>query len=106
NVYYSDYEANSIFFEDHGESFAYEQDIYLEKKFVVNGDENSLTMEHSMEGLYTPRYDGYLFNVIGLPFMPAKIIIDGKEVTDFAVNNDKILKFKYTKTFKHIEIKK
>ena len=30
-------EVNSFLFEDYGETFAYEQDIYLEKKFVVKG---------------------------------------------------------------------
>ncbi|RVT96558.1 DUF4968 domain-containing protein [Mucilaginibacter limnophilus] len=103
NIYHSDYEANSFLFEDHGESFAYEQDIYSEKKFVVNGDTSSLVMNHSMEGLYTPRYDGYLFNVIGLPFVPAKVSIDGKDI-EFAVNSDKILEFRHTKSFKHLEI--
>ena len=59
-----------------------------------------------MEGFYTPRYDGYRFNIIGLPFMPSKITIDGKDVADFAINNEKVLEFKYTKNFKHVEIKK
>ncbi|RYE17691.1 MAG: DUF4968 domain-containing protein [Sphingobacteriales bacterium] len=106
NVYYTNYEVNSFFFEDHGESFAYEQDIYSEKKFIVNGDENSLVIKQSMEGLYTPRYDSYNFNIVGLPFMPSKITIDGKDVTNFAINSDKVLELKYTKTFKHIEIRK
>ncbi len=104
NIYYSDYEANSFLFEDHGESFAYEQDIYIEKKFVVNGDAGSLVVDHSMEGLYTPRYDGYCFNVIGLPFTPTSIIIDGRAVNDFIVNELNILVFRHTKTFKRIEI--
>src|SRR6195952_4937845 len=52
NIYYSDYEVNSFLFEDYGETFAYEQDIYLEKKFVVKGDEKGLTIQQSMEGLY------------------------------------------------------
>ncbi len=42
NVYYSDYEVNSFLFEDYGETFAYEQDIYLEKKFSVKGDGKTL----------------------------------------------------------------
>lgn len=106
NVYYSDYEANSFFFEDHGESFAYEQDIYSEKKFVVNGEESSLTLNQSMEGLYTPRYDGYHFRVIGLPFTPTSITIDGKDITDFSISDEKVLEFKYTKTFHNLQISK
>ena len=59
NIYYSDFEANSFIFEDYGETFAYEQDIYLEKKFVVTGSANKQTKQQSMEGLYTPRYENY-----------------------------------------------
>jgi len=31
-VYYADIEVNSFLYEDHGDTFAYEQEIYLEKK--------------------------------------------------------------------------
>lgn len=106
NIYYSDYEVNSFLFEDYGETFAYEQDIYLEKKFVVKGDERSLTIQQSMEGLYTPRYDGYNFNLLGLPFKPSKIVVDGKEITHFIVDKNKNVVFNYTKNFKHIDILK
>ncbi|MFD1255597.1 glycoside hydrolase family 31 protein [Mucilaginibacter terrae] len=104
NVYYSDLPANSFFFEDYGETFAYEQDIYSEKKFVVSGKGTSMTILQSMEGLYTPRYDNYAFSVAGLPFKPVKIIADGKEVTEFTYTEQKVLEFKFTKTFKHIEV--
>ncbi|MGZ3755621.1 MAG: glycoside hydrolase family 31 protein [Mucilaginibacter sp.] len=106
NVYYSNYEANSFLFEDYGETFAYEQDIYLEKKFVVNGNKSSLTVLQSMEGLYTPRYEAYHFNVIGLPFKPAKIKADGKEVLYFSIADDGCLEFKLSKNFKQLEISK
>ncbi|CAM3794563.1 glycoside hydrolase family 31 protein [Mucilaginibacter galii] len=105
NVYYSDAPANSFFFEDYGETFAYEQDIYSEKKFVVSGKHTSMTILQSMEGLYTPRYENYHFHIAGLPFKAAKIIADGKEITEFAFNEEeKVLQFKFTKNFKHIEV--
>jgi alpha-glucosidase len=106
NIYYTDYEVNSFLFEDYGETFAYEQDIYLEKKFVVNGSAKNLTIDQSLEGLYTPRYDGYHFNLIGLPFKPSKIKVDGKDVKDFRINDDKTVEFKFSKNFKHVEISK
>ena len=106
NIYYSDYEVNSFLFEDYGETFAYEQDIYLEKKFVVSGDEKKMTIEQSMEGLYTPRYDGYHFNIAGLPFKPYKIVADGKEITEYSIDKNKNLEFNFSKNFKHIEILK
>ncbi|WP_345951023.1 MULTISPECIES: glycoside hydrolase family 31 protein [unclassified Mucilaginibacter] len=104
NVYYSDAPANSFFFEDYGETFAYEQDIYSEKKFVVSGKPSSMTIQQTMEGLYTPRYENYYFNVAGLPFKPTKIIADGKEVSDFDFTAEKVLNFKFTKNFKQIEV--
>jgi alpha-glucosidase len=106
NIYYSDYEVNSFLFEDYGETFAYEQDIYLEKKFVVKGDGKMLTIQQSMEGLYTPRYEGYHFNLLGLPFKPRKIVADGKEIANFTTSKDKTTEFKFSKNFKHIEIYK
>ncbi|MDN5284153.1 MAG: hypothetical protein JWR38_427 [Mucilaginibacter sp.] len=106
NIYFTDYEVNSFLFEDYGETFAYEQDIYLEKKFVVNGNSRELTINQSMEGLYTPRYEGYHLNIIGLPFKPGKIIADGKVVNDFVIHTDGTVGFKFSKNFKHIEILK
>ncbi len=99
NVYYSDYEVNSFLFEDYGETFAYEQDIYLEKKFVVKGKKNKFTIEQSMEGLYTPRYENYELNIIGLPFKALRIVADGNEIKDFVVNKDNSVQVKLKKNF-------
>ena len=74
NIYYADYEVNSFLFEDHGDTFAYEQNIYLEKKFSVRGDGKNLNIQQITEGLYTPNYELYDYNVIGLPFTVAKIL--------------------------------
>jgi len=104
NIYYSDYEVNSFLFEDYGETFAYEQDIYLEKKFVVNGKNNKLTIQQSMEGLYTPRYENYEFNIVGLPFKPTRIVADNKEVKDFTFGKDKILNLRLRKNFTQLTI--
>jgi alpha-glucosidase len=105
NIYFSTYEVNSFLFEDYGETFAYEQDIYLEKKFVVNGTEKGITIQQSMEGLYTPRYDGYRFKLMGLPFKTAKIMADGKEVKQFTIDKNRNVSFTFSKNFKHIELK-
>ena len=71
---------------------------------MVNGNSRELSIQQSMEGLYTPRYEGYHLNIIGLPFRPAKIIADGKIVSDFIVNPDGTVGFKFSKNFKRIEI--
>ena len=99
NIYYSDYEVNSFLFEDYGETFAYEQDIYLEKKYVVAGKNNKLTIQQSMEGLYTPRYENYSFEIIGLPFKPSRVIVDSKVIKEFTFEKDKILRLTLRKNF-------
>lgn len=104
-IYYSATEVNSFYFEDHGDTFAYEQDIYLEKKFVVNGDEKSMIVKQSIEGLFTPRYETYELKIIGLPFKPSKVIIDNKDYQE-SLEFDELncIKLKVNKHFKQLEI--
>lgn len=104
NIYYADYEVNSFLFEDHGDTFAYEQDIYLEKKFSVKGDGKNLVIQQAIEGLYTPNYELYDYNVIGLPFQVSKIFVDDKEITEFTIDDRKRLRFKSNKNFIHIKV--
>jgi alpha-glucosidase len=103
NVYYTESEVNSFLYEDHGDTFAYEQDIYSEKKFIVNGDASTLTIEQSVEGLYTPNYETYKYNVIGLTFEVRSITIDEKEISDFSFDGP-TLHFKSDKKFSEIRI--
>ena len=72
----------------------------------MNGTEKMLTIEQSMEGLYTPRYEGYRFKLKGLPFKPSKIVGDGKVITEFVIDTNKNVEFNFSKNFKHIEILK
>src|SRR5690606_42007616 len=43
-------------YEDHGDTFAYEQHIYLEKKFVVKGTSKGMTLAQHIDGLYSEKY--------------------------------------------------
>ncbi|MDF3076636.1 MAG: glycoside hydrolase family 31 protein [Sphingobacteriaceae bacterium] len=104
-IYYSDYEVNSFHFEDHGDTFAYEQDIYLEKKFVVNGDATSMTLRQSVEGLFTPPYETYELKLISLPFTPTKVIIDGKDYQgEFTSEEPTTVSIRCNKNFRFIQI--
>src|SRR5690606_20770935 len=67
-VYYTDRKTNSYLYEDHGDTFAYEQHIYLEKKFVVKGNDKGLTVEQHVDGLYSEKYDTYDLHLVALPF--------------------------------------
>lgn len=104
NVYYTDGEVNSFLYEDHGDTFAYEQDIYSEKKFNVKGDASTLIIAQSVEGLYTPNYEMYSYNVIGLPFEVKSITIDDQEISDFSINGNNDLRFKSDKKFSEVRI--
>lgn len=104
-IYYSNYEVNSFYFEDHGDTFAYEQDIYLEKKFVVNGDKTTMTIKQSVEGLFTPRYETYDLKIIGLPFKPSKVLIDNKEYKGELIFDElKRIRINSSKHFRQIQI--
>lgn len=104
-IYYTDAEANSFYYEDHDDTFAFEQNIYLEKKYVVKGDGSSMTVNQSIEGLFTPRYETYDLKIIGLPFTPAKVLIDGKEYGgNLGFDELKRVRIQTAKNFKRIEI--
>lgn len=106
-IYYSDYEVNSFNYEDHDDTFAFEQDIYMEKQFVVNGDANSMTIKQSIVGLFTPRYETYDMKIIGLPFLPSKVIIDGKVYKGkqaFFFDEHKRIRIKSNRNFRQIQI--
>lgn len=86
-VYYTDTEVNSFIYEDHGDTFAYEQEIYLEKKFVVKGNKNNLIINQSVDGLFTERYETYKIHLIGFPFSINKVAADDHSVA-ITVEND------------------
>jgi len=104
NIYYANYEVNSFFFEDHGDTFAYEQDIYSEKKFIVKGNDHHLFIQQKSEGLYTPNYELYNFKLIGIPFGVKKVTVDGQEIKDYFMDEENALRFKSNKNFSEVQI--
>jgi alpha-glucosidase len=77
HVYYSDYDANTFIYEDNGDTFAYEQDIYTEKHFAFRAGKTSFAIEQRMEGLFTPRYDTYFIRFSGIPYAAFDFYADG-----------------------------
>jgi alpha-glucosidase len=105
SIYFSKYLVNSDMYEDHGDTFAYEQDIYTEKKFVVQGTESSMTIDQSWQGLFTPSYDTYHIRIIGLPFAPRSVVRDGRKLREFTWNEESgLLEMVVFKSFKTLEI--
>jgi alpha-glucosidase len=105
-IYHSNYQVNSFIYEDHGDTLAYEQNIYTEKKFITQGNQKSMTLEQSWQGMFTPTYDTYNIQIIGLPFAPAQIFSDGKKIKDFSIDEQTgHLELVVLKSFKKLEIK-
>lgn len=80
NVFFTIGETDSYIYTDHGDTFAYEQNVFLEKHIITQGTENSLTILQTIEGLYTERYDSCVLHLIGLPFEPQSVNVDGVKV--------------------------
>lgn len=77
NVYFAEGEHRSYGYADHGDTFAYEQNIYLERRFIQIGGAHCTTLLQQREGLYTERYDTYSIYLIGIPFEWKKATADG-----------------------------
>ncbi|SUJ01170.1 Alpha-xylosidase [Sphingobacterium spiritivorum] len=80
NVYYTAGEEDSYIYADHGDTFAYEQNIYSEKHFIVDGTQSLLTITQHVEGLHSERFDDFHIYLIGLPQEPVSVIQDGLEI--------------------------
>ena len=105
NVYFIDGTHTSLLYEDHGETFAYAQEIYLEKHFEVTGTHSSLKLIQNMEGLFTPRYEYYRLRLHGLPFEPRTIRVDGKNIpTFYELENTRIFELVVRKAFGKLEV--
>lgn len=102
-VYYGIEEANTYLYEDHGDTFAYEQHIYLEKKFIVKGEDDKLAISQYVEGLYSERYDTYELNMVGLPFDVSDVFVDDKRNV-FEKNGEGRYVMKIPKDFRHIVV--
>lgn len=76
-LYYDEGENHSYGYTDHGDTFAYEQNIYLEKHFIQESTKELVQLLQQREGLFTERYDDYKIYLIGFPFEPTRITVDG-----------------------------
>src|SRR5690606_14341941 len=51
-IYYLEGSLESALYEDDGESYAYEKDYFLDKKYKLHGTEKTLTIQQAREGRY------------------------------------------------------
>jgi alpha-glucosidase len=103
-VYHTNKEVNSFLYEDHGDSYAYEQRVYLEKKFTVKGDSTQLTILQETDGLFTESYSEYEMVFYGLPFKAKSVRVDGV-LSSLSTYSDGYPKLIVPKGFKKIIVK-
>lgn len=103
-VYHTDKEINSFLYEDHGDSYAYEQQVYLEKKFTVSGDQTKLTISQEVDGLFKESYAEYEMVFYGLPFEAKHVRVDGV-LSNLSLHTDGFQKLVVKKGFKKIIVK-
>ena len=105
NVYYAANHVKSFLYEDHGDTFGYEQSIFAEKKFDVHGHQQGLMIEQVVDGLFSPKYDYYRIKVYGIPFTIGKVLVDGKVIRGVKkVKKNNIVVLRAIKNFRKIEI--
>ncbi|WFB64891.1 glycoside hydrolase family 31 protein [Sphingobacterium sp. WM] len=103
NLYYAEGEHTSSLYSDHGETFAYEQGVYVEKHFITTCDAKQVNVIQGEDGLYTPYYTGFNLYLVGLPFEPKQITVDGNKVSMQQDDEGKLF-IKLDRDFKKINI--
>lgn len=103
NIYYNEGRQDSDIYIDHGDTFAYEQSVYNEKHFIVEGKKDCLTVTQNQEGLYNERFDTYKIYFIGLPFTVNKIEVDGV-IINTSMDEDNSPYFAVEKEFRKLTI--
>jgi len=79
-VYYGGESLNSYLYEDSGDGYDYEKGIYNRKKFKIQCTPSSFKMSLKTNGHYEPSYSTYKVVLHGLPFVPARILVNDKEM--------------------------
>ncbi|WP_270090195.1 glycoside hydrolase family 31 protein [Sphingobacterium sp. SYP-B4668] len=80
NVYHTSGKEDSYVYADHGDTFAYEQNIYSEKHFIVDGSQGFLVITQHIEGLHSERFDNYHIYLVGMPTLPTSVSQDGVDI--------------------------
>lgn len=82
NVYYSNTKTTNEFYEDEGEGFSHTDGNYRLTSFCLqpNPKENTVRLTTEREGNFIPAYQKVKINLIGFPYAPSDIEVDGQPV--------------------------
>lgn len=98
-VYFKLGAEKSMFYQDDNETNYYEQGDFRLNTLELSGSNDSLTINQSITGDHMASNKTYKLELIGLPFEPTSIEIDGKKIL-FSISNDLII----PSNFKHLKI--
>jgi len=93
-VYYGGESVNSYLYEDSGDGYDYEKGIYNRKRFKTQSTPDSFKLSLKSNGHYEPTYSTYKVVLLGLPFVPSKIMVNDKEMeikTNYFENQSLVL---------------
>ena len=82
NIYFADGQATSHLYEDSGDGYGYRDGNYQLTTFLLEGnnDAQRLTLTAERKGRFEPEYRSADISLIGLPFVPSSVMVDGHSV--------------------------
>jgi alpha-glucosidase len=79
-VFYTVEKYASEWYEDEHDGYAYENKHYRKAKFTVEGSPTEFKIEQTIKGKYDAPFHSYKLDLVGLPFIPSVIEIDGESM--------------------------
>lgn len=84
-VYYGGDQVYSYLYEDEGDGYNYEKGIYNKKRFKTSSQQGSFKLTLKTNGHYEPTYSTYKIIVYGLPYVPGRVLINDKVLSEQAI---------------------
>src|SRR5699024_8306113 len=108
NVYYSEEASTSRLYEDTEEGYGYREGDYRLTTFELKGDTDAQTLRLTAErkGRFKPEYQHIEVSLIGLPFAPSSVLVDGKSASfeEESDNSALVYRFSAPPEFEEIRI--
>ena len=80
DYYFKNGTSQSSVYDDDSESYNYENGEYRLSNFSIKGNEKELVISQEIKGPYVSKITTYQLQLIGLPFMISKMIVDDVEI--------------------------
>ncbi|MEY2923472.1 MAG: hypothetical protein RLZZ337_12 [Bacteroidota bacterium] len=78
-VFHSTTKVRSELYEDAGDGYEYQKGVFNIKTFTQLGNGKEITVRQHNTGKFIPDYQTYEMHLVGLPFIPSKLLIDDEE---------------------------